>query len=183
MIKVIESFISADEAQCIINSGDSIFHAAKTLGREIKDYRVAENAVLKKELPAVKNIIQSVAALTNTPVANQEDPQLIKYNTGGEYKPHYDFFPKNFYFYKKLFWHGGQRLKSCLLYLNEDFEGGETNFSRINLTIKPKTGKLVIWENMNVAGSLNYISLHAGLPVISGTKYVLIIFIREKKYS
>jgi hypothetical protein len=40
----------------------------------------------------------------------------------------------------------------------------------------------VVWDNLNPNGSLDYTSIHAGLPVISGIKYIAVIWIRENKF-
>jgi hypothetical protein len=77
---------------------------------------------------------------------------------------------------------GGQRVYSCLFYLNDDFTGGETEFVNRDIKIKPKTGRLLIWKNIKEDGSLDYDSFHAGLPVISGTKWIAIIWVRENSF-
>jgi prolyl 4-hydroxylase len=48
--------------------------------------------------------------------------------------------------------------------------------------VTPLKGKLVVWDNLNPNGSLDYTSIHAGLPVISGIKYIAVIWIRENKF-
>ena len=96
---------------------------------------------------------------------------------------HHDFFhPGEGYFEKEVTNRGGQRTKSALVYLNEDFTGGETEFPQINIKVLPKRGKLLAWDNLNSDGSLDYTSLHAGLPVESGIKYIAVIWIRENKF-
>lgn len=111
--------------------------------------------------------------------------QFIKYDVGGEYVPHFDFDGNldNRHNKIRLANSGGLRLKSIIIYLNENFEGGETAFTKINLKIKPETGKLLIWENIHENRKLNTDSLHAGLPVTKGTKYVLITWLRESPFG
>jgi prolyl 4-hydroxylase len=75
---------------------------------------------------------------------------------------------------------GGQRVYSCLFYLNDGFMGGETEFPIKKIKVVPKTGRLLIWRNINPDGELDHESLHAGLPVIDGTKWIIIIWVREK---
>jgi len=77
---------------------------------------------------------------------------------------------------------GGQRAKSALVYLNDDFTGGETEFPKINIRVSPQKGKLVLWDNTFEDGNPDHDSLHAGLPVISGTKYIAVIWIRFGKF-
>ena len=116
---------------------------------------------------------------------NLEGWQFIKYDVGGEYIPHFDFDSNldNRHNKIRLANAGGLRLKSIIIYLNEDFEGGETAFTKLNLKIKPETGKLLIWENVHPNRKLNTDTIHAGLPVIKGTKYVLITWLRETPFG
>ena len=117
-------------------------------------------------------------------IKNFEGWQFIKYDVGGEYIPHYDYDYdfNNRHNKVRLAHSGGLRLKSIIIYLNEDFEGGETAFTKIDLKIKPETGKLLIWENVHENRKLNLDTLHASLPVIKGTKYVLITWLREMAF-
>lgn len=58
---------------------------------------------------------------------------------------------------------------AALVYLNDDYEGGELNFPTHNLSIKPKTGDLVFFP-----GNMNY--AHEVTEVISGTRYTVPIW-------
>lgn len=123
------------------------------------------------------------AGITGLPVENQESPHFVKYEIGGKYSAHFDYFREGTDYYEKCVGRGGQRVFSTILYLNEDFEGGETDFPKLNLRVKPVSGKIFCWRNLNIDGSLNQESLHAGLPVISGQKYIIVIWTRERKFS
>lgn len=57
---------------------------------------------------------------------------------------------------------------SIVVYLNEDYEGGEIWFPRFNLSHKPKTGDIVVFPS-------TYIYEHASQDMISGTKYSVVI--------
>lgn len=88
--------------------------------------------------------------------------QLLKYEEGNQFLAHFD--------------NGGhlnKRLFTILIYLNDDYEGGTTTFPNINLTIKPKTGKMIIFKNLN-KGISDSKSLHSGDKIEKGTKYVLV---------
>lgn len=60
---------------------------------------------------------------------------------------------------------------TCVLslvgYLNDDYEGGELYFDKLNLKIKPKAGDLYLFPS-------SYIYSHAAMPVTSGTKYSVV---------
>ena len=91
-----------------------------------------------------------------------EGYNLLKYNNGQEYKAHYD---------------GGTdigRAISAIVYLNNDFEGGELEFVHFGVKIKPEPGMLILFPS-------NYAYSHIAHPVTSGTKYALVTWIRDRK--
>jgi prolyl 4-hydroxylase len=49
--------------------------------------------------------------------------------------------------------------------------------------VTPEMGKLVVWKNLNDDMSINLNSLHAGLPVTEGEKWICIIWVRERKIT
>jgi hypothetical protein len=59
------------------------------------------------------------------------------------------------------------RSMSALLYLNDVAEGGETYFDKFDLSITPKSGRLVLFPS-------NYPYSHVAKPVILGKKYVAV---------
>jgi hypothetical protein len=90
-----------------------------------------------------------------------EQYDVLKYRPGEEYMSHYD---------------GGTglgRAVSALVYLNDDYEGGELEFLNFGVKIKPKAGMLVLFPS-------NYAYRHKSHPVISGTKYALVTWIRDR---
>ena len=114
-----------------------------------------------------------------------EDPHFIRYQVGDEYKPHYDDFPPIMFYMKSIAERNqlerhGNRIATAILYLNENFEGGETEFLLANHRIKPETGLLSHWNNVNEEGMRIEKALHAGSEVIAGTKYIIGFHLREK---
>ena len=184
MIQEYKDFLTKEQCQEIINLVSSRFEAAGTLGKKIDGYRVAESTwIFNNDQPLIKVFRERVSQLSGLPVCNMENISVVKYEIGGEYKYHQDFFHPGESYYDSCMQRGGQRLKTALLYLNEEFTGGETEFRDIPLTVKPETGKLIIWENVSPDGTLNFKSSHAGLPVITGTKYIATIWIRESEFK
>lgn len=168
MIKEIPNYLTEHECSMLIGLGES---GKLDPGRVVNDklgYRKARVSWLKIPSELVDRIKNDVAEITGYPVENQEDFHFIKYNIDGEYKVHTD---------------GKYRPKTALIYLNDGFTGGETEFPKLNTIIKPETGKLIIWDNALEDGSEDPNSLHAGLPVITGTKYIGVIWIRREKFK
>jgi prolyl 4-hydroxylase len=125
--------------------------------------------------PLIQKIQHIVSEVTGLPIENQESPNVIRYQKGGQYREHHDYigdYTKNE--------DCGDRKYSCLFYLNTDFKGGETYFPYFNLKIGPTIGTLLKWDNLLPSGEGNLLSRHSGLPVIEGEKWILVIWVREK---
>ena len=181
MITIIDNVLTSPECDELIELGNPNLKTATTLGENIEGYRTAEGSWLFNNTPLTEKVIQTVSKLTNTPNENQEAIHIVKYEIGGEYKEHHDFF--NIKQASAALGVAGQRIKSCLFYLNDDYEGGETFFPIKKIKVTPRKGRLLIWDNVNENGKEDNESLHAGLPVISGTKYIAIIWIRERQFK
>lgn len=183
-VKLYENFLIDNDCDALLKKFGTELATSTTLGEYVEGYRTAENTwISNHEDPIVKEFMTRVALLTGTPVENQESPNLVKYEIGGEYKHHHDYFHPNTDYYEECIAQGGQRTHSAILYLNDDFTGGETDFPDIKTRVTPKKGLLCIWNNINHRGDLEPSSFHAGLPVITGRKWILISWIRERKFG
>lgn len=182
MIQEFQNILSIDECNELIEISKNKLFSATTLGIKIIDYRTAENTWLFEKNNLTDKLKNIVSDKTNLPIENQEQIHIVKYNFGGEYKQHHDFFHPNTDYFESQTQKGGQRIYSCLFYLNDDFKGGETYFPKIDYKVNPELGKLIVWKNLNDDLSLNYNSLHSGLPIISGEKWICIVWVRENKF-
>lgn len=183
MLQQIAKFLTPGQGQLIIEKYKSSFSPVSYYGDQNNRYRTADQVKLDTEDAMIRDITRAIAALTNIPAEHQEFPVLVRYLQGGEYKKHYDFFnPAKEYAEKELA-KGGQRSKTALIYLNDDFKGGCTHFPVIKKMVRPENGKLVLWDNTHPDGSPDIDSLHAGLPVKEGIKYIFITWIRERPFG
>lgn len=172
-----------EELDKVIATYDKELPPLRTLGEHKDDYRTGQGTWIRhKNDPIIERLKLLVGGVTGLPVENQESPHFIKYSVGGHYKHHFDYFQPNTDYYDEHIKRGGQRVFSSILYLNDNFEGGETDFPKHNLVVKPVTGKLFTWRNMTVDGQLDPNSNHAGLDVKSGIKYIVIIWTRQQKF-
>lgn len=121
----------------------------------------------------VHAINRRLAAATDTEVSWGEPLHILRYSQGQEYKPHVDALPGV----------TNQRGWTVLVYLNGDFEGGETRFTEIGLTARGKAGDALIFRNILTDGRPDGRTRHAGLPVTSGTKWLATRWIRQAPYS
>ncbi len=120
-----------------------------------------------------------IHSVLDIPLEYGEVIQVQKYNINNSIDEHYDFFNDSIEFEKKQLDKSGQRTWTFIIYLNDDFEGGETYFPIENLKITPEIGKAILWKNLE-DGYPNYNTKHTGLPVKSNYKYILTKWFREK---
>lgn len=105
--------------------------------------------------------------------AHAETMQGQRYLAGERYRHHCDFFRTERAHWQRERLRGGQRTWTAMVYLNAAEAGGATDFPRLDLTIQPEPGMLVAWDNMTPRGRPNRATIHAGLPVEAGRKYVV----------
>lgn len=112
-----------------------------------------------------------------------ETIQGQRYTPGQEFRGHYDHFLPSQPFWESEQKRGGQRSWTAMAYLNHVEEGGTTEFTRLDLSIPPQPGALLIWNNMKPDGTPNPDAMHAGTSVVRGTKYVLTRWYRARPWS
>lgn len=116
------------------------------------------------------------------------DPAFGEFLQGQRYLPGQQFQPHNDWFYtSEKYWQleqarGGQRSWTTMAYLNPVDEGGETHFTEIGIKIEPKPGVLLIWNNALADGRPNEGTMHAGVPVLKGVKYVITKWYRTRAW-
>ena len=126
--------------------------------------------------PLVRSIEQRLARLLDLPVEHGEGLQVLHYLPGQEYEPHYDWFDPAQPGYSALTARGGQRIASVVMYLNTPEEGGGTAFPQVGLTVTAIAGSAVYFAYETGDTS----SLHAGLPVLRGEKWIATKWLRER---
>jgi prolyl 4-hydroxylase len=106
-----------------------------------------------------------------------------RYAIGQQFKPHHDFFYTDQGYYKAEAESGGQRTWTAMAFLNAPEGGGQTAFPELDLKIAPRAGNLLVWNNMDSDGEPNRFTLHQGMPVIAGVKYVITKWYRERPWG
>ena len=101
------------------------------------------------------------------------------YEVGEEFKSHHDYFDGSEKLIAKHTRAQGQRTYTCMIYLNDVEEGGETFFPFLSKVFYPKKGQALIWNNLSFDGMPNKHTLHQGRPVISGSKAIITKWFRE----
>jgi len=147
------------------------------------EFRTSESCNLDPRQAIVIQVESKVAALTGIDPMLGEAIQGQRYAVGQQFKPHHDFFHEGEPYWDDMQRTGGQRTWTAMAFLNVPEEGGETFFPSAGIKVTPRIGNLLIWNNMDADGHPNPASLHQGMPVLAGTKYVITKWYRERPWS
>ena len=142
-----------------------------------KKFRTSLTCFFDRSDNIINNLNNNICYIMNLPKNKSEGLQGQKYLIGNEFKKHSDYFDKNLD--TTYLQNGGQRTWTFMIYLNDVEDGGETKFTEINKTIKAKKGMALIWNNLNEDGTENTKSMHCGMPVKKGEKYIITQWFRE----
>lgn len=121
-----------------------------------------------------------IAAALALPVLHQEPTNILHYQPGEQYRAHYDFLnPEEPRFAQQIV-AAGQRVATFLIYLNDGYEGGETDFPRANWRFKGRRGDALLFFNVTAEGRPDPLTLHAGTPPSRGEKWLLSKWVRDR---
>jgi predicted 2-oxoglutarate/Fe(II)-dependent dioxygenase YbiX len=94
--------------------------------------------------------------------------EFVKYEPGGHYVTHID----GQYLEDDVIKIGPDHKDlTCILYLNDDYEGGELTFNFFNKTIRPKSGQVITFPS-------NWRYLHKVSTITSGERYAIVIWFK-----
>jgi prolyl 4-hydroxylase len=145
-------------------------------------FRTSETCDLPYDDPDVVEIDRRITELTGLDPMHGEPMQGQRYAVGQEFKGHTDYFEPSGQDYAKFCSVSGQRTWTVMIYLNEPEAGGATRFKVIDKIVQPETGKLLAWNNLRPDGRVNPSTLHHGMKVRAGTKYVITKWFRERPW-
>lgn len=120
-----------------------------------------------------------VAKLASVRLFAMEKSMVLHYAVGQEFKPHHDYLDPSQPAHLADMRQFGQRLATCLIYLNDDFEGAETDFPTLGKTFRCERGGALVFANVNEQGRPDPRTLHAGLPPTKGEKWLFSQWIRS----
>jgi prolyl 4-hydroxylase len=196
----IPKIFTPEECNSIIEVAKPKLHPSTVISRkeklksskrdEISDQRTSSNTFLSlndsdDELFkfTMSKFDAIVRTLTGLPSENKEEMQVVHYDVGQFYESHMDTFQENTASYKEECEdRGGQRVYSIMLYLNNVEEGGETEFPKVGLKVKPEIGTVLFWHDM-VDGVPYLKSEHGGMAPIKGEKWACTYWIREQTFN
>lgn len=184
-VVVFDNFLSHEECQQLIACAEDKFQTATVVNAQTGEYfttteRTSMNAVFQRQENAIISVLENrIAQVLNFPIDNGEGLQILRYHSGGEYKPHFDFFDTTRAGGQKAIEIGGQRVATFLTYLSDVESGGATRFPSANCEIRPKEGMALYFSNILLNNNPDPLSLHSSVPVITGTKYIATKWLRQ----
>lgn len=128
----------------------------------------------------VMRVVQRAAYLTGLSAQHSEAVQVVHYEPGQQYRPHYDYFTPDDARFRAKTAVQGNRLVSVFVYLSGCPAGGRTYFPNLRVGFTPEVGSAVLWYNLDRHGNLDERTLHAGEPVEEGEKWGLNVWLRER---
>ena len=146
-------------------------------------FRTSETCDLDSSMPEIAGLDRLLSAWSGIDPAYGEPLQGQRYAVGQEFKAHTDYFEPDGADFTKFCSIAGNRTWTLMVYLNQPEAGGATRFKTIDKTVQPETGKLLAWNNRRPDGSLNPATLHHGMKVRKGVKYVITKWYREKPWG
>lgn len=185
-IIVIEGFASAEECDWLIERGQpalkrALVYREGATAREAESRTNSEASFTIFHADVVLNLLRDrMSAATGAASALFEVTKLLHYEPGQQFALHADFLQVSTPEMAQEVALRGQRAATLLVYLNEDFEGGETDFPRIGYRYKGRRGDALLFSNLDPAGEPDYDTVHAGLPPSSGEKWLLSQWIRTR---
>lgn len=173
-----ENTISLIEEECNNAESGIFWSKATTIGQGsnqnirtnyhlgITDAALNSNNVVAQNIHNQMNILLQASLVPynnkhDIPDLYHEAYNMLKYSGGQEYKAHADGFTAD------------GRCVSAIIYLNDDYEGGEVEFVNFGLKIKPEPGMLLLFPS-------NYAYRHIAHPVTSGTKYAIVTWLHDR---
>ena len=184
-LQLIPNFITFDEADKFIELIDKSDKIDSTIGVDGKvttnNTRISQTVALCDCDKIVIDLKRKVAKELDIPFNNIEPVQAQLYGVGGKFDLHQDGFDTNNLI--KFGLASGNRVKTLMIYLNFDLEGGSTSFPNINESFMPFTGTAIRWDNLNDKGEPDIRAKHSGDEVKFGKKYILTFWARENEFD
>jgi prolyl 4-hydroxylase len=135
-----------------------------------------------RENPFIAQIDERLASIMNSPAENSEGLQVLHYDPGGRYLPHFDFLVPSNPAASESIARSGQRISTLIVYLNDVIEGGETVFPEAGLSVVPRRGNALYFEYTNSRMQVDLRSAHGGAPVIRDEKWIVTKWMRSRKF-
>lgn len=186
-VVVFGNLLSPEECRAIIDAAGPRMKRSETVaekseGSEINVARTSRGMFFERgEIDVIARLEARIARLLNWPVENGEGVQVLHYQPGAEYQPHYDYFDAKHASTASILKRGGQRVGTLVMYLNTPKRGGATTFPDIKMAVQPVQGQAVFFSY--AVADPSSLTLHGGAPVLEGEKWVATKWLRQGRFD
>lgn len=186
-VAVVDGLLSADECRLLIAMLQPMLRGSQTVDPDTGlpialPLRTSSDASLDPVLEdiALRCVQLRICAAAGIDLPHAEHLTVLRYEPGQQYRPHRDYVPPGAIERDRP--HAGNRARTICVYLNDVEAGGETEFPVAGLKVAPKAGTAVLFDNLDAEGMPDPDSLHAGLPVERGVKWLATLWLRQGRY-
>lgn len=184
-LRVLKEFATAAECRWLIKCARDRLRPATVVtpsGSQTVEVARTNSAIAFQlaDMDVVMEVLRArISSATRLPLPLFETSQVLHYEPGQEFRPHHDYFdPLNPGHAEQLT--RGQRIATFLIYLNDDYAGGETAFPRAQVSFRGDAGDALFITNVDRTGTPDPLTLHAGTPPVSGEKWIFSQWIRDR---
>lgn len=185
-IAALPGLLTPHECIYMALKGLPLLRPARVVGRDgsssvdaMRSNETAKFGLLEADA-VVQSVDLRVAAALGHPAEHGEGLALLRYQVGQEYLPHCDWIDPAREATRADLARWGQRVATCVVYLNDAFEGGSTAFPELGLEFRGGVGDAFIWDNVRPDGTVDPSTLHAGRPPTQGMKFLLSKWMRDR---
>jgi prolyl 4-hydroxylase len=184
---VFSNLLSAAECEALVEAAKPRLLRSRTVdtqtgGEALNRDRTSDGMFFTRaENATVQRVESRVARLLRWPLQNFEGMQVLRYRSGAQYKPHYDYFDPEEPATPALLTRGGQRVATLIMYLQEPERGGATLFPDACISVPPQRGSAVFFSYAQAHP--DSLSLHGGEPVAAGEKWIATLWLRQRQFN
>lgn len=187
-IRAADKFVPVDVCNWLMARGAGKYQPSMMFDGQKSSFQASRTCSdFKFDIIAADCVLQVVreriSAITGLPIVAFEPPQIFHYALGQEIKPHYDGLRLGDQGYGQSGDYKGDRIVTFLLYLNDDYDGGELEFPKVGVKHRGKAGDGVFFAHIDEKGVPDRNSLHAALPITRNEKFILSQWIHDRPFA
>lgn len=178
----VADFFSAEECTRLIALVDAVARPSPTYHGNADSGRTSYTGDVDSSDPFIRMIERRIDDFLGIDPDFGEVVQGQRYEPGQQFRAHFDYFDTSAAYWPTEVKRGGQRSWTAMGYLSAVEAGGATEFPKVPISVPPQKGALLVWNNMGPGGKPNPLTLHAGMPVERGVKYIVTKWYRARPW-
>ncbi len=152
-------------------------------GEKLPQVRDSDQALMDTPTasPLLGCMERLMAAAAGKSLVHAEPMVILRYAPGQQYRWHRDYIQPSSEDVRREIATFGQRIHTGIVYLNDGFEGGETEFRDWGQSLRLRAGQCIGFSSVDSEGRLDASSIHRGAPVIRGEKWIGTLWFRSRR--